>query len=1105
MNNINQAKKIGDGISSSSEIASTISSTVTSSLNAALTGSIQDAIDASLAGFSGGSGDLSAYQSTTPTITTTAVDPVERSTITVIISDYNAANEYTIDVTDGTTTRTNGSISWELPFVPGVPVTHTISVGAIEPGMLVSVAAELSVDVQDEQYGASYINYSDTNFDTFTLTNATIKTDGDILATSAGAIAESPVYTQDTELGDYHEFVSGYISKKQQNLLADSSVNEFKALTSKLGTSDTVGIVTGTGTTAGLVQELALTGGTVSQGTAFDMTNLYLNEKYNINDFASLPATNGAGNPYTLYDPQFSNNGLVAWYMHEDTSTTPDYSAWLFRIVLTESYNLSTAASVTVSPEIINLISGWRQVPGRFFVKGDGSKVWLDRSAILNVPGTDASAITFGGNQTLYMGDGTTTIADNGAWEQIKWADSGTKIIIRDKVSYYIFGIYPVTTAYDPTTISTKLNEIDTSTFFSHNTGAIDISPDGTKLFLSAFCYDETNGWHREIKSYSLGVTWDLSTSTELVTQIIPGSNGAEFMYVSSDGRTLHMTDAHATGVSAVYSIAPEVLTVDTTSVTAGETPTGVFIANGSGDETYIKFEGGVYTQLVEETFYASYVSTDITLRRNYETVLTAPANARTIQSKVILSDAGDELEYLQIYPRYTAFNSSVDTPVISSPIDTATDVGLSPLIQGSTYNGTEAHASSDWQIATDAGFTTVVYEDLASTDLESHTVGTPLEIGTTYYVRVRYNSSNIVSSWSAVISFDTLNVSIDAPSFSAPSNNASGVLEGMTFTISAFSGTDTFVSSVIEIASDSGFSNIIDTITTNSQLTDIIYMNPSETTTYFARVKYVGAALDSSWSTMLTYTTGAFINENVYTTAGTFTWVCPIGVTSVSALVIGGGGGGLNVAGVSGGVSGGGGGGGLGYKNNITVVPGQSYTVVVGAGASHTSVGSPSENGGQSSFNGTYIATGGNGGTTSVGGAGGTHSGCDGGGNGGTGAATGRVERWQGGGGAAGYSGNGGNGGEGVDAPTAGNGGGAGGGWSYSGGGVGIFGQGANGAAATNDGATGFGGSGGENGDNGTGAGNYGGGGGGNSVSGGSGAVRIIWGVGRLFPSNAA
>ena len=95
MNNINQAKKIGDGISSSSEIASTVSA----SLSTALTGSIQDAIDASLAGFSGGSGDLSAYQSTTPTITTTAVDPVERSTITVIISDYNAANEYTIDVT----------------------------------------------------------------------------------------------------------------------------------------------------------------------------------------------------------------------------------------------------------------------------------------------------------------------------------------------------------------------------------------------------------------------------------------------------------------------------------------------------------------------------------------------------------------------------------------------------------------------------------------------------------------------------------------------------------------------------------------------------------------------------------------------------------------------------------------------------------------------------------------------------------------------------------------------------------------------------------------------------------------------------------------------
>ena len=64
---------------------------------------------------------------------------------------------------------------------------------------------------------------------------------------------------------------------------------------------------------------------------------------------------------------------------------------------------------------------------------------------------------------------------------------------------------------------------------------------------------------------------------------------------------------------------------------------------------------------------------------------------------------------------------------------------------------------------------------------------------------------------------------------------------------------------------------------------------------------------------------------QQAYTTAGTYSWTCPYAVTSVSVVCVGGGTGGhYNSAS--------GGGGGLGWKNNITVVPGNTYTVVVGA-----------------------------------------------------------------------------------------------------------------------------------------------------------------------------
>ena len=271
---------------------------------------------------------------------------------------------------------------------------------------------------------------------------------------------------------------------------------------------------------------------------------------------------------------------------------------------------------------------------------------------------------------------------------------------------------------------------------------------------------------------------------------------------------------------------------------------------------------------------------------------------------------------------------------------------------------------------------------------------------------------------------------------------------------------------------------------------------------------------------------------DATYITTGTYSWTAPNGVTSVSVVAVGGGGGGGFQW-----SSGGGGGGGLGWKNNIAVTPGQSYTVVVGAGGESTAnAQNTSVNlGGTSYFISTSTVAGygaGRGGPNSSGGSetgayGGSGWGGgffgDGGGRGGNGAYDGS---WNyGGAGAGGYSGRGadtyGGSSNGNAAPPGG--GGGGGGWYSStfgvpaGGGVGIFGQGASAAAVGNGFFGGLGGSGGEQGRGGEGSGQsgfktinggrFGGGGGGSGTSygggqGGVGAVRIIWGTGRAFPT---
>jgi len=240
-------------------------------------------------------------------------------------------------------------------------------------------------------------------------------------------------------------------------------------------------------------------------------------------------------------------------------------------------------------------------------------------------------------------------------------------------------------------------------------------------------------------------------------------------------------------------------------------------------------------------------------------------------------------------------------------------------------------------------------------------------------------------------------------------------------------------------------------------------------------------------------------VGQDAYTSQGTYSWVCPDDVSSISVLCVG---------------AGGFGGGGLGYKNNIAVTSGTSYTVRVGP---HLSAASNNAPAGDSYFVSTSTVKGGGGSGSS----GGTYTG-DGGGNGGS--------KYGGaGGGAGGYSGNGGSGGT---SPS----GGAGGGGTTSGlcghgsggGGVGILGEGSSGShqgwassvygqsmPAGGGGSGGYSGggttncaySGGYSYHNGGGGGSYGGGGGEGFGKPhgytGKGAVRILYpGHLRSFPS---
>lgn len=242
--------------------------------------------------------------------------------------------------------------------------------------------------------------------------------------------------------------------------------------------------------------------------------------------------------------------------------------------------------------------------------------------------------------------------------------------------------------------------------------------------------------------------------------------------------------------------------------------------------------------------------------------------------------------------------------------------------------------------------------------------------------------------------------------------------------------------------------------------------------------------------------------NSSNTTAVSSYSWTVPTGVTSISAVVVGAGqSGATDDAGATGGA-----GGALRYATSIAVTPGETLTIEAGNGV-YGATGQTS--GGASSIKrgGTTLLFAGVGTGTTVGG-------TIGGGNGGVGGSPSST-RSSGGGGAGGYSGNGGSG-QNADlsfsSPPSGGGAYGGTGSTARGGtagGVGLLGQGASGTGTTATTQFGSNGYAGQSNDA-IGYGVYGAGGAGNdSASGnsgasGAGAVRIIWGAGRAFPSNA-
>jgi hypothetical protein len=116
------------------------------------------------------------------------------------------------------------------------------------------------------------------------------------------------------------------------------------------------------------------------------------------------------------------------------------------------------------------------------------------------------------------------------------------------------------------------------------------------------------------------------------------------------------------------------------------------------------------------------------------------------------------------------------NAPTITSPTNNAAAVATSYTLTSSTFvqNGdTATHLSSDWQIATDSAFNTIVFSSMDSTVNKISFPVTGMVNGTSYFARVRYKANNgNTSDWSPVSTFTTAQATTLALTVSANVNN---------------------------------------------------------------------------------------------------------------------------------------------------------------------------------------------------------------------------------------------------------------------------------------------------------------------------------------------
>lgn len=177
----------------------------------------------------------------------------------------------------------------------------------------------------------------------------------------------------------------------------------------------------------------------------------------------------------------------------------------------------------------------------------------------------------------------------------------------------------------------------------------------------------------------------------------------------------------------------------------------------------------GSTTNVYRVTYWSDFRDIQVTIDNNDasiyldgngQVVIDAPSTPG-IMMLTITGSYNDEIYCNKSFPIDVVANTDhVNTPGVVSPVTGAANLGPNVTFTSSSFGvsgGSDTHEGSDWQLAADADFTSIVASVTNSASDKTSWTVTGLPPATQYYVRTRYKGTSMgYSNWCVTSGFTT-------------------------------------------------------------------------------------------------------------------------------------------------------------------------------------------------------------------------------------------------------------------------------------------------------------------------------------------------------------